>query len=242
MVPPEGKRRLDRRAGFARLAVLMLLLAAAGYGAYRAGLFELRDPRRLAQAIQAARELPALPLLFIGAYALAMVVGLPGTVFTLAGGAIFGVGAGSLFNWIGATIGAVGAYALARGVGGGAVRGILGAHASKLDHLTDRAGFLPLLRLRLIPVVPFNALNFAAGLAPVPLRPYVLSTALGIIPGTVVYTYFSDSLIAGATGARDRALLHVAIAGGLLIALSFAPAIASRLRKNRGRANGPSPP
>lgn len=238
MVPRDPEKRPDRRGALVRLMVLALILAGGAYGAYRLGLFELRDPGRLAEAVRAAREIPALPVLFIAAYALAMVVGLPGTVFTLAGGAIFGVAAGSVLNWAGATLGAVGAYGLARTVGGGAVRGILGRHGAKLDLLTERAGFLALLRLRLIPVIPFNALNFAAGLAPVPLRPYVLSTAIGIIPGTVVYTYFADSLIAGATGAKDRAFLHLAVAAALLIALSFGPTVVRRLGARRAGAGG----
>jgi uncharacterized membrane protein YdjX (TVP38/TMEM64 family) len=169
-------------------------------------------------------------VLFVLAYVIATVFGVPGTIFTLAGGAIFGIVLGSILNWAGATLGAVGAYTLARRLGSDAVRDLLGRRATTLDTLTSKVGFAPLFRLRLIPVVPFNALNFAAGLVPVPFHAYVLSTALGIVPGTVVYTYFADSLVAGVTGARDRAFVHVAIAGALLIALSFVPALARRVR------------
>jgi uncharacterized membrane protein YdjX (TVP38/TMEM64 family) len=221
---------LRRGSAYIRLAVLATVLAAAGYAAHRLGVFELRDPERLGDAIRRARDVPAVPVLFVLGYVIATVLGLPGTVFTLAGGAIFGTLLGSLLNWTGATLGALGAYALARRLGSDAVRKLLGRHAGALDALTSRAGFATLFRLRLIPVVPFNALNFAAGLAPAPLRAYALSTALGIIPGTVVYTYFADSLVAGVTGARQRALVHVAIAGALLIAISFVPALARRLR------------
>jgi uncharacterized membrane protein YdjX (TVP38/TMEM64 family) len=219
-----------RGRGYTRLAVLVAILAAAGYTAYRLGVFELGDPKRLGDVIRRARDVPALPVLFVLAYVIATVFGIPGTVFTLAGGAIFGIVLGSILNWAGATLGAVGAYALARRLGSDAVRDLLGRRATVLDALTSKAGFATLFRLRLIPVVPFNGLNFAAGLVPVPFRTYVVATALGIIPGTVVYTYFADSLVAGVTGARDRALVHVAIAGALLIALSFVPALARRLR------------
>lgn len=222
---------LHRGSAYVRLAVLAGVLVAAGYTAYRLGVFELRDPGRLGDVIRRARDVPALPMLFVLGYAIATIFGLPGTVFTLAGGAIFGVLFGSFLNWVGATLGAIGAYTLARRLGSDAVRNLLGRHASTLDALTSKAGFAAIFRLRLIPVVPFNALNFAAGLAPAPFRAYALSTALGIIPGTVVYTYFADSLVAGVTGARDRALVHVAVAGALLIALSFVPALARRLRR-----------
>ncbi|MDQ3995848.1 MAG: TVP38/TMEM64 family protein, partial [Gemmatimonadota bacterium] len=207
-----------RGRGYVRLAVLVAILAAAGYAAYQLGVFELGNPERLGQVIRRASDVPALPVLFVLAYVVATVFGVPGTVFTLAGGAIFGVLLGSFLNWVGATLGAVGAYTLARRLGSDAVRDLLGRRATTLDTLTSKAGFATLFRLRLIPVVPFNALNFAAGLVPAPFRAYVLSTALGIIPGTVVYTYFADSLVAGVTGAQKRALVHVAVAGALLIA------------------------
>jgi uncharacterized membrane protein YdjX (TVP38/TMEM64 family) len=218
-----------RGRGYVRLAALVAILAAAGYTAYRLRVFELGNPERLGDVIRRASDVPALPMLFVLAYVVATVFGVPGTVFTLAGGAIFGVLFGSFLNWVGATLGAVGAYTLARRLGSDAVRDLLGRRATTLDTLTSKTGFATLFRLRLIPVVPFNALNFAAGLIPAPFRAYVLSTALGIIPGTVVYTYFADSLVAGVTGARDRAFVHVAIAGVLLIALSFVPALARRL-------------
>jgi uncharacterized membrane protein YdjX (TVP38/TMEM64 family) len=225
--------RTARGRAYARLATLAALLGIAAWAAYRLGVFELSDPKRLADALRRAREVPALPALFVLGYAVATTVGLPATAFTLAGGAIFGTLLGSLLNWIGATLGALGAYALARRLGSDAVRNLLGRHARILETLTAAAGFSTIFRLRLIPVVPFNALNFAAGLAPASFRPYALSTALGIIPGTVVYTYFADSLIAGVTGARQRALVHVAVAGALLIALSFGPALVRRIRRNR---------
>jgi len=218
-----------RGRGYVRLAAFVAILAAAGYAAYRLGAFELGDPQRFGDVIRRSRDVPALPVLFVLAYVIATVFGVPGTVFTLAGGAVFGIVLGSILNWTGATLGAVGAYTLARQLGSDAVRDLLGRRATALDTLTSKVGFATLFRLRLIPVVPFNALNFAAGLVPVPFRAYVLSTALGIIPGTVVYTYFADSLVAGVTGARDRAFLHVAIAGALLIALSFVPTLVRRL-------------
>jgi uncharacterized membrane protein YdjX (TVP38/TMEM64 family) len=216
-----------------RLGVLLLVIALAVVGAHRIGLLDLRDPERLAQAVRDARSIPALPFLFVAAYALANSFGLPGTIFTLAGGAIFGTALGSLLNWLGATIGACGAYALALSLGSDAVRRFLGGRSGALDALATRSGFATVFRLRLIPVVPFNALNFASGLARVPFRAYLFATALGILPATVIYTYFADSLIAGAAGARERALVNVAIAGALLIALSFAPVIVRRFTANR---------
>ena len=193
------------------------------------GLFRYRDLATLAEAVRGARDMPAAAPLFVLIYVAATTVGLPGSVLTLAGGAIFGVAGGTLLNWLGATIGATSAYLLARALGEDAVRGLLGKHAAALDKLSGARGFLTLLRLRLIPIVPFNALNFGAGLAGVKGRPYISATALGILPGTAIYTYFADALLSGAEGAQEEAFVRVAIAGGLLVLLSFVPAVARKL-------------
>ena len=239
MAPPAGHagaRPRDRRSSVLRVALLVLVLAAAALLAWQLGLFDLRDPRRLAEAVRHARRVPAIAPIFVAVYAVVATFGLPATPLTLAGGAIFGTVLGSILNWLGATLGATGAWALARGLGEDAFRRLLGRWSAKLDALDARRGFATVFRLRLLPVVPFNVLSLAAGLAGVPLRAYVLGTALGIVPGTIVYTYFADTLIAGVAGASRAAFARVAVAAALLLLVSFAPALVRRLR---GRRPGP---
>ncbi|MND03971.1 hypothetical protein D3C83_240340 [compost metagenome] len=62
-----------------------------------------------------------------------------------------------------------------------------------------------------------------------PLRPYTLATVVGVLPAIFVYTYFADAVIAGATRARERAFLHIAIAGIVIILLSFGPSTWRRI-------------
>jgi uncharacterized membrane protein YdjX (TVP38/TMEM64 family) len=220
---------VTKKSAMLKLVILAGIIVAVVLTARALGLGRYTDPAVLVGAIRDSRSLPAAPLLFILAYAVVASFGLPGTPLTLAGGAIFGVVGGTLYNWIGASIGATGAYLLARALGKDAIRSLLGKRGEKLDSLTEAGGFMGLLRLRLIPAVPFNALNFGAGLAGMKARDYVAATALGILPGTAVYTYFADSLLAGAEGAKQQALVRVAIAGALLIMLSFIPTLARRL-------------
>jgi uncharacterized membrane protein YdjX (TVP38/TMEM64 family) len=230
----------SRRAAFVRLAILAALVAAAALVAWRAGFFELRDPRSLAAAVRRVRTAPAVAPLFVAVYAVVAAFGLPATPLTLAGGAIFGTALGSLLNWLGAVLGATGSFLLARHLGRDAFRRLVGRltggdRLGRLDALGERRGFATLLRLRLLPVVPFNVLSFAAGLAGVTLRAFVAATALGIIPGTIVYTYFADSLLAGVEGASRRAFVRAAVAAGLLLALSFLPPLVRRLRRGGER-------
>ena len=199
-------------AALLKLALLVAVLVGAFLFARSQGWLMYRDLGALADAVRGARELPGAAPLFVLIYTGATAFGLPGSVLTLAGGAMFGVALGTLLNWIGATLGATLAYLLARALGEDAVRGILGKHAGALDKLAGAQGFLTLLRLRLIPIVPFNALNFGAGLPGVKPRSYTAATALGIIPGTAVYTYLADALLAGAEGVQQQAFGRVAIA------------------------------
>ncbi|MBI4544580.1 MAG: TVP38/TMEM64 family protein [Gemmatimonadetes bacterium] len=172
---------------------------------------------------------------FVLVYAGATALALPGSVLTLAGGALFGLWPGVPFNLAGATIGSVLAFLLARFLGRDFVAARLGGRAAALDRAAGRHGFRAILLLRLVPLVPFNALNYGAGLSGVRFRDYVLGSAVGMLPGTFAYTYFADALLAGSVEAREDAYVHIAVAGGLLVLLSFLPLA---WRRWRGAASG----
>ncbi len=169
------------------------------------------------------------PVGFVAVYTLATALNFSGLVLTLLGGAVFGFWGGSLLNTLGANLGANAAFWVARRLGRKGLRGLLGHRLGSLDQLTEQSGFAWLLRLRLIPVVPFNLLNFASGLTALRWRSFAVATAVGILPGTLVYTFFADAILKGSREATRGAFVRVAIAGGLLVLLSFAPALARRL-------------
>lgn len=211
-----------------RGALLVLILAVAAALAYWAGWFRGVTPERVGTLRDRLRGTSGAPLVFVALYVLASALALPGTLLTLAGGAIFGTVLGTLLNWIGATLGATASFAISRWFGRDAARTLLGRRAAALDKLSTEHGFAALLRLRLIPIVPFNVLNFAAGLTGIGAGQYVAATAIGILPATAIYTYFASALIGGASGARAHALASAAVAGALLIMLSFVPSLARR--------------
>lgn len=220
----------SRSKSWLRLGALVLLLIIVAVVATRTGLLDLRDPETLLAAIDKARAVPYVHVLFVLVYIVVATFGLPATPFTLAGGILFGTGLGSLLNWLGATLGATGTYLLARLVGGDALRGLLGGQAARLDLLAGKQGFSTLFRLRLLPVIPFNALSFTAALSGIGIRPYVAATGLGILPGTIIYTYFAGSLVGGVSGASSAARTNLIIASVLLLTLSFLPTIVARIR------------
>ncbi len=224
---------MTTRGAAVRLGALVVIFGLVILIASQMGLGALSDPAVVLDTVERVRGIPYITLLFVAAYAVVAAVGLPATPFTLAGGALFGVGLGTVLNWSGATLGASGTFLLARMIGGDSLRKVLGKHARHLDLLTDSRAFGTLLRLRFVPVMPFNMLSLAASLAGITFRPYVLATALGILPGTFIYTWFADSVLAGVAGASSAALRNLLIASVALLAISFAPALIKRVQGAR---------
>ena len=136
------------------------------------------------------------PLIFILIYILITITLLPGTPFTIASGVLFGTLQGGFLTVIGATIGATIAFIVSRFFGEDFVERILKNKFKKvyeLDEKIEKRGFLVMLFLRLIPLFPFNGLNFAMGLTKIRLKQYFFGTLLGIIPGTMILANIGGS-------------------------------------------------
>src|SRR6059036_2202934 len=229
-----------RVRGLAKLLVLVALLVAAALAVRASPARGWLTPRGIEQLLAALREPWWAPLAFVAAYTIAAALDFSGLVLTLAGGAVFGFWWGSLLNLVGANLGASAAFWVARLLGREGLRTILGGRLTGLDRLAQRTGFAWLLRLRLIPVVPFNLLNFASGLTAMPWRTYAAATALGIVPATLGYTFFADALLSGSHKAGHRVFVRVLIAGALLVLLSFVPTIARKLGFSVGPSDRPT--
>ena len=217
-------------------ALAFVLIVAGGLALIRWGpLARYVDAESIAAFFRSLGRPWWAPLAFVAAYALGTTLGAPGTALTFAGGAIFGVGLGSLVNWAGASLGALLAFAVARTLGRDLVARIVRGRAAALDRQIGDHGFRTILYLRLIPLVPFNGLNFGAGLTRVRGRDYALGTTIGIVPGVVIYTYFADAIIRGSGAARTEALFHFAIAAGALIAFTVLVDLLRKRLQRRGR-------
>ncbi|MDX2100712.1 MAG: TVP38/TMEM64 family protein [Leptolyngbyaceae cyanobacterium bins.59] len=154
------------------------------------------------------------PFLFAGLYAISMVLGFPTVIFTIAGGAVFGLPWGTLYSVLGATLGAMGAFGLSRYLLRSWTEQRYGHHPTlqKFQNGISRRALLFVISVRFIPVTPFNLENYLFGLTPVPWKPYCLGTIVGIIPGTIAYTWV------GVTGAQA---LEGGSAVSFLLAVSF---------------------
>jgi uncharacterized membrane protein YdjX (TVP38/TMEM64 family) len=137
---------------------------------------------------------PWFPLAFLIAHIVATVVPVPRTAFTLAAGLLFGPVLGVLIAVIASTASAVIAVLLVRAAGWQLNRLVRHRAVDRVDERLRERGWLAVLSLRLIPVVPFSALNYAAGASAVRVLPYTLSTLAGLLPGTVAVAILGDAL------------------------------------------------
>src|SRR5262249_55676580 len=103
--------------------------------------------------------------------------------------------------------------------------------------VSDARDFGGMLRLRLIPVLPIGMVNFIAGLARAPFARYLAATAVGIVPATLIYAYFADSLLKGVGGGRRDALTSLIAASVLLLALSLTPTAVRWWKRREARAH-----
>lgn len=133
--------------------------------------------------------------LFILAYILQTAFSLPGaTMMTIVGGFLFGSVWAALYVNLGATTGATLAFLAARYLFRGWVTEKFGERLGPFQEGFAKNAFSYLLTLRLIPLFPFFLVNLLSGLTRVKVRTYVAATALGIIPGTLVYTFAGRQL------------------------------------------------
>lgn len=127
------------------------------------------------------------PLMFILVYAIATLFFIPKNLLSIAAGGVFGMIPGILFVVAGATIGSIIAFLSARKIGRSSVERLVGRRLSEFDTRLGERPFVGILLGRLIPVVPFTLLNYAAGLSAVGFMAYLGATVLGMLPGTASY-------------------------------------------------------
>ncbi len=133
---------------------------------------------------------PLGPIVFVLGYAAAVIGFVPGSVLTLASGAIFGLAEGTFYVFLAAALGSTGAFLIARHGARAAVEHRIEGDArfAAIDRAVGREGRKIVFLLRLSPVFPFNLLNYALGLTQVRLVDYVIAS-LGMLPGTLLYVY-----------------------------------------------------
>lgn len=137
------------------------------------------------------------PFIYIVAYTVRPLIFFPASILSIAGGLAFGAWLGTLYTIIGATLGALLSFYVAKTLGKSLVRKDWGGNAGKIQVQMEQNGFLYVLLFRLIPVINFDLISYLAAIAKVRFISFSLATLIGIIPGTFAYNFLGSSFISG---------------------------------------------
>ena len=168
----------------------------------------------LQNALQWINSLGAIGgIVFIGIYIIATLAFLPAALLTLGAGVIFGVIWGSIYVFIGATLGAIAAFLGGRYLAQGWVKEKISSYKkfAIIDKAVSKEGLKIVLLVRLSPLFPFNLLNYAFGITSVSFQDYLIGS-VGMIPGTIMYVYFGslvgDIALIGSKNQPVNIILH----------------------------------
>ena len=170
---------------------------------------------------------------FVVGYALLALLPAPKAVLTALGGMLYGLWFGALLSWFAALVGAVVAFGIGRLLGREAVDRLIRGRLDRADQVLADHGLGAVVAARLVPVLPFTAINYAGGLTGVRLRDFVLGSALGMVPGSLAYAAL------GAWG-TDPWGIFVALAG--LVALVLVGGFVGRGLLGTDRSTSASDP
>jgi uncharacterized membrane protein YdjX (TVP38/TMEM64 family) len=174
---------------------------------------ELLTEERIASLIEQVRGIWWAPLLLIGLYAIVGSLGLP-PVPLLVGGAAFGALYGSIYNMAGLVLGATLAYWIAKLLGREFVVRVTGKRLRRAERIFERHGFWPLVQTRFMPI-PFAVVNFGAALSGVRPLFFLVASTVGLIPSTLIHTYFIAEAMT--TQGRERTVTLAMYAGAFVL-------------------------
>lgn len=208
-----------------KLCITLLLMAAL------VAAFMYRE-HFSAQALEAFIDKSGVwaPLVFILIYIVATVLFIPGAAITLLGGVLFGPWLGTLYNLMGATIGAAVAFLISRYLASDWVAAKAAGRAKSLIDGVEQEGWRFIAFVRLVPLFPFNLLNYMLGLTRINFWLYLMASFVFMVPGGFAYTYLGYAGKEALTGGDDL-IQKALLALGLLAAVSFLPGFVKRLRR-----------
>lgn len=232
IVPGETQARAHRRI----LALSGVLLALGGLAAaWRwTPLVQWLDIHKLAQYAEWLKSVPGTPLWVLGIYLLASLVAAPITVLVVATLLVFGPALGFVYSLCGALVAAAFDFWLGHALGRAAIRRLAGPRLNAISRRLGESGLLAVLAVRVIPVAPFTVVNLVAGAPRIRFHDFMLGTLLGLMPGLLALTLFSDRVMSALRNPSPLSLTLLAVALAAIAAGAYA---LRRWLKRNGSAN-----
>ena len=225
---------MSSRAAGLRLVLVILIVGAAIAAARWLGVGE--QVGALRGWIEGLGRLG--PAVYAGIYAAAVVAAVPGSVLSFGAGALFGAGVGIVVVSVGATLGASLAFLVARYVGRDAIVARFSHKEGfqRLERMTEERGAMIVALTRLIPLFPFNLLNYGFGLTRVRFGTYVFWSWLCMLPGIVVFVAGTDAVVQFLMGGRVPGIVLAVLGGGVVVLAVLVRFAQRKLGRSRERS------
>jgi uncharacterized membrane protein YdjX (TVP38/TMEM64 family) len=152
----------------------------------------------------------------------AIIAPIPGNVVTITNGLVFGPFLGSLLSWVSILIGSSICFLISKTLGKPFAARIAGNGLERAENFFKRYGLHAVFVVRIMPLVPFDGVSYAAGLVGVPFPKFIAATAVGIIPSVIIYSYIGSIALAA------YSWVLVSLLGLALIALVIVPRFLAR--------------
>jgi uncharacterized membrane protein YdjX (TVP38/TMEM64 family) len=204
-----------------RVAAVLLLVAAAAGARWALGAGWLQTLSAWARG-----GAPWVPAVFVISYALGVCLLVPGSIMTVLGAALFGPLTGFAWVWLGAALGAAGAFGVSRWLGRAAVTRVFGSRFLAWEPFLQQRGLVIVAVARLA-WLPFTPSSFAFGLTPVRFRDYLWGTAIGMTPGTFAFTWLVGSATDHVQGSQTLTIEFL-VPGLVVLSLAAAGVVAAR--------------
>ena len=223
-------RGASRKGAMARFLLFLLFIVAVIAAVKVTGASRYLEPQTLRTWVQGCGALA--PAVYMCIYAVAPALFLPGLPITIAGGILFGPFWGVVYTIIGSTLGACLAFLVSRYLAREWVEERLRSPRwRRLDEEVEKHGWKIVAFTRLIPLFPFNLLNYAFGLTGIGFRQYAVATFLCMLPACIAFIVFSSSLL---DLIRGRVSLTFVIGLVLVALVSMSPLFYRRYKAKRG--------
>ncbi|MHB8483291.1 MAG: TVP38/TMEM64 family protein [Nitrospiria bacterium] len=216
----------NRRNSLLKLLLFLCVLGIFGILTHLTGVRSFLEQQRLQSWVQGFGALG--PLIYIIVFMIAPSFFLPGLPITVAGGVVFGPVLGTLYASVGSTLGAGLAFLISRYFARGQISDLLGPRLAAIDQGVQEKGWVYVAITRLIPVFPYNLLNYAFGLTRIRFFEYLFTSWICMLPATAAYVIFSSSLLGVLKGKISKELMIGLI---LLVLVTVIPMIVRRRTK-----------
>lgn len=214
-----ARRRLPAR--LVGRFLLLVLVIGAGFAALRwTPLADWLTVENLRALFDRLRESWWAPAALILAYVVFSPLWVPASVLMITGGVVFGLAWGSLYNFVGTFLGGAATYYLGRFLGRDFVLHLAGDRLKRAERVLARRGFWSLVGIRFVPL-PYPLVNYCAALAGVRPGIFLATTAIGLLPTVVLFTYFADTLARAATTGAERGEVFFQLLGAALLLLGL---------------------